>query len=501
MAASKTNDHNKSQIQRHLSVHFSTSFTKGIAHSEVLEEIEKLVENFLIQSIQITEKNCIVTVFDPDTKHILLTRGIEIRNRYIKFVDVEKQVTNITIKDAPCELSNQVICAFMQKFGDVVQGSLRRGMIKGTNIETGTRYMQLTNCVPLIPIMSKFGRFDVRIFADSNRTECQYCSQTDHPSYRCVRKPSMAKARACFRCNSKDHTIKDCPHSDNVCYNCGKEGHIRRNCEAKDHDLYGDYMHDIHEGREADMDINNKFPEIGEITNDDNTTTNCVFSNESHPVMATQSVILGASNCTRLVFENPNVHNISGSGTTLDQVHKLLDKSDSQVDSENVDSVVLSLRTNDVTQYRHDTEQIIVNVTTCVENVKHKYPNASIGVCSILPRRGKGTHIQALNSVASSVNTFITKLCLKNNKMRFIDLWSKFTPNNVPNRALYKLNDPSGVHISEAGASVISDIILDYVKSPVEGEYTTPNTKKRIRSSTSTPGSTDKQQAKIPKPF
>ena len=79
MAASKTNDHNKSHIQRHLSVHFSTSFTKGIAHSEVLEEIEKLVEKNLIQSIQITEKNCIVTVFDPDTKHILLTMGIEIK--------------------------------------------------------------------------------------------------------------------------------------------------------------------------------------------------------------------------------------------------------------------------------------------------------------------------------------------------------------------------------------------------------------------------------------
>jgi hypothetical protein len=90
MAASKTNDHNKSQIQRHLSVHFSTSFTKGIAHSEVLEEIEKLVEKNFIQSIQITEKKCIVTVFDHDTKHILLTRGIEIRNRYIKLVDVEK---------------------------------------------------------------------------------------------------------------------------------------------------------------------------------------------------------------------------------------------------------------------------------------------------------------------------------------------------------------------------------------------------------------------------
>jgi hypothetical protein len=54
----------------------------------------------------------------------------------------------------------------------------------------------------------------------------------------------------------------------------------------------------------------------------------------------------------------------------------------------------------------------------------------------------------------------------------------EFTPNNVPNRALYNLNDPSGVHSSEAGARVVNDIILNYVKSPVEGEYTTQNTKK-----------------------
>jgi hypothetical protein len=58
-----------------------------------------------------------------------------------------------------------------------------------------------------------------------------------------------------------------------------------------------------------------------------------------------------------------------------------------------------------------------------------------------------------------------------------------------------------GVHISEAGASVISDIILDYVKLPLEGDYTTQNKKnkkKRIRSSTSTPGSTDKQTSNLP---
>ena len=64
---------------------------------------------------------------------------------------------------------------------------------------------------------------------------------------------------------------------------------------------------------------------------------------------------------------------------------------------------------------------------------------------------------------------------LNNNKMKFIDLWSEFTPKYVPIRSLYNLNDPSGAHSSEAGASLISDIILDYVKLPVEGDFTTHN--------------------------
>jgi hypothetical protein len=51
--------------------------------------------------------------------------------------------------------------------------------------------------------------------------------------------------------------------------------------------------------------------------------------------------------------------------------------------------------------------------------------------------------------------------------MKFIDLWSEFTPKYVPNRVIYKFNDISG-----AGASVISHIILDYVKLPVKA--TTP---------------------------
>jgi len=75
MPAFKAKEHNENQIPWHLSVHISTSFTKGLVHSEVLEEIEKLVDKSVMQPMRITERNCIITVFDLDTKHILLTRG------------------------------------------------------------------------------------------------------------------------------------------------------------------------------------------------------------------------------------------------------------------------------------------------------------------------------------------------------------------------------------------------------------------------------------------
>jgi len=48
MAEYKANEHNTSQIQRHLSVHFNITVTKSLVHSEVLEEIENFVDKSLI---------------------------------------------------------------------------------------------------------------------------------------------------------------------------------------------------------------------------------------------------------------------------------------------------------------------------------------------------------------------------------------------------------------------------------------------------------------------
>ena len=141
--------------------------------------------------------------------------------------------------------------------------------MKGTSIQTGTRYLQLTNYIPIMPNTTKFGRFTVRIFADNNRTQCIYCSRTDHSSYRCDSKSQKSQnrdaIRSCYRCYSKEHSIKDCPHTDKVCFNCGKEGHIQRDCITSDHEIFGDYVHEIREGRQAEMENPENKQEVSDI--------------------------------------------------------------------------------------------------------------------------------------------------------------------------------------------------------------------------------------------
>jgi hypothetical protein len=60
-----TNDH---LIQRQSSVHFSTRHSKGITHAEILDQIKRTIEIDRKKAIQITERDCIVTVNDNHTK-------------------------------------------------------------------------------------------------------------------------------------------------------------------------------------------------------------------------------------------------------------------------------------------------------------------------------------------------------------------------------------------------------------------------------------------------
>lgn len=189
-------------LARPLSVNFETKYLKRLNHDEILNALRVQVDISHIQAIQLTEKKCIVTLKDDRTKTKLMLERISLQNKHINLLDVDSAITNVTIKDAPFELSDTVILQQMGRFGEVVSGSLARGKIRDTGIENGTRYIKLLNCVPLLPPTINIGRFTVRIFADNNRTACKICGETNQcpnknttseykPSYSDTVKPKL----------------------------------------------------------------------------------------------------------------------------------------------------------------------------------------------------------------------------------------------------------------------------------------------------------------------
>ena len=177
-------------IKRDLSVQFSTQFFKGISHEMIIDQLKETIDLDQVKSVQLTENSCIVSVEDSETKDKLIINGLTLKNRSVSFLDVEKTITNVTIKDMPYEVQNCFVATQMLRYGQVIPESVRRGYIKGTNIENGSRYLQMLKCDKTLPNKTNFGRFEVRIFADNNRTECKYCRTTDHPSYLYRDKPA-----------------------------------------------------------------------------------------------------------------------------------------------------------------------------------------------------------------------------------------------------------------------------------------------------------------------
>jgi hypothetical protein len=78
----------------------------------------------------------------------------------------------------------------MLKYGEVIPGSVRRGYIKDTHVENGSRYLQILNCIPTLPNRTICGCFEVCVFADNTRTECIHCGRKKHP---CRQNPLFKK--------------------------------------------------------------------------------------------------------------------------------------------------------------------------------------------------------------------------------------------------------------------------------------------------------------------
>ena len=259
------------------------------------------------------------------------------------------------------ELGDDVLFAFMSQYGEVVPDSIRRGKIHGTSIENGTRYLNIIGCVPTLPLRSTIGRFNIRIFGNNDRTPCFRCNEKGHPSYRCPKKG----LKACFVCKETDHFAKECPKREwEVCYFCREPGHIQRNCPSRDVEVYGDYAEEVREGKEEDV------TQEGNDTKVDTNKPSEIDTNTNKPL----TVILGASNARRMNIDDKNIINASISGATLYNVRQTIDKAKSELRDETPSKVVVSLGTNDVSQNKLDAEQVILNLTSAVMEVKDEFP-------------------------------------------------------------------------------------------------------------------------------
>jgi hypothetical protein len=53
---------------------------------------------------------------------------------------------------------------------------------------------------------------------------------------------------------------------------------------------------------------------------------------------------------------------------------------------------------------------LILHVT--IHQVKSHFQNSVVGICTILPRKGKGPNITKCNDTVLNVNIFFKKLCI-----------------------------------------------------------------------------------------
>ncbi|CAC5367585.1 unnamed protein product [Mytilus coruscus] len=70
---------------------------------------------------------------------------------------------------------------------------------------------------------------------------------------------------------------------------------------------------------------------------------------------------------------------------------------------------------------KHDSDQVNVFTTQALAKVKQVFPNADIGLCGIIPRKGNSNHIHTVNETATNVNKFFETLYIKDEVLTYID--------------------------------------------------------------------------------
>ena len=397
----------------------------------------------------------------------------------------------------------------MLKYGEVINGSISRGTIKGTKIQTGSRYFQMLNVREPIPNLTTLGKHQVRIFCDNQKTKCKYCDSVLHPFYQCTQK--LTRVKRCFHCSSDQHLIKNCPqivsnYNDEPNHRFQRGGTYR---ERLDREAYGDYAAEIEEGRRFQKE------------DDENDHHNVTFHKHSTPkenlqaVKASQpkvskkiykKVIFGASNLCGADPEDDDTVVIAKSGTSAQTIGELFEIFERTPDCQTntIEFAIMHLGTNNIKKHKMDADQVKLNISAAVTNIKDHFPNLlQIGISGIPPKRGKGPQVDKFNESVISVNNFSQKLSARTADVNFIENCHLFKKTKSFNpKGNYNLDDASGIHLSAKGVDELMKTFNDILNPPKEFLSILKEAKeirfgKRNRSEISlTPQSAEKQENK-----
>ena len=225
---------------------------------EILDTLKEHTSISNIGTIQITRESCLITLKNTEYKDKLKQSFLNINGQNVSLTDVDSSITNVTVKDLPTELEDSVIAERMSNFGEVAHGSLCRGIVRGTTIFNGTRYLALRNVKDTVPTELSFDQFIGRVYCDNNKTECRHCQSAEHPFYKCPsRVADRQTTKRCFRSFSTSHVIGDC-NNEVTCNLCFQSGHKKNVCPDKEllteRERCGDYIHEIREGGDSAID-------------------------------------------------------------------------------------------------------------------------------------------------------------------------------------------------------------------------------------------------------
>ena len=126
------------QFKRSMTLSFSTRGLGRLTETEIVKILSVKVDTSDIRAIQITEDSCRVTTASIAVKQQLALSPLTIKDKVLTFSDVCRSVTNVTVKDAPYEMPDDEVIVALADHGNVVEGSIRRGKVKHTNIENRT---------------------------------------------------------------------------------------------------------------------------------------------------------------------------------------------------------------------------------------------------------------------------------------------------------------------------------------------------------------------------